>query len=80
MLETASRIRTAVGFPLAALAFFALAAPVLAGGDWNDAGVAWKPYEQGLAEAKSANKPVCGSRFARCHRMRPFAGSTTIKC
>lgn len=55
MLDTASRIRTAV----AALAFLAIATPALAGGDWNDAGVAWKPYEQGLAEAKSANKPVC---------------------
>ena len=30
-----------------------------AGGDWNDASVAWRPYAEGLAEAKSANKPVC---------------------
>src|SRR5262249_9185153 len=29
-------------------------APVRAGGDWNDAGVAWQPYEQGLAAAKAA--------------------------
>jgi thiol:disulfide interchange protein len=30
-----------------------------AGGDWNDAGVAWRPYADGLAEAKSENKPIC---------------------
>ncbi|HYC00494.1 MAG TPA: thioredoxin family protein [Candidatus Limnocylindrales bacterium] len=35
-----------------------LATTAMAGGDWNDAGIAWKPFEQGLAEAKSAGKPV----------------------
>jgi thiol-disulfide isomerase/thioredoxin len=30
-----------------------------AGGDWNDAGVAWQPYEPGLAAAKAGKKPVC---------------------
>ena len=30
-----------------------------AGGDWNDSGIAWKGYEEGLAEAKSSNKPIC---------------------
>lgn len=35
------------------------AAPALAGGDWNDAGIAWKSLDAGLAEAKSADKPVC---------------------
>lgn len=33
--------------------------PAFAGGDWNDQAVAWRPYEQGIAEAKQANKPVC---------------------
>jgi len=41
----------------AALAFFSTTA--FAGGDWNDSGVTWKGYDDGLAEAKSANKPVC---------------------
>ena len=31
----------------------------LAGGDWNDAGIKWLPYEEGLAEAKKSEKPVC---------------------
>jgi thiol-disulfide isomerase/thioredoxin len=35
------------------------ATPSFAGGDWNDAGVAWQPYEKGLAEAKEQKKPVC---------------------
>ena len=30
-----------------------------AGGDWNDSGVAWKSYEDGLAAAKKEKKPVC---------------------
>ena len=34
-------------------------APVRAGGDWNDSGVAWQPYDQGLAAAKAGKKPVC---------------------
>lgn len=33
-------------------------ARVLAGGDWNDAKIAWKTYEEGLAEAKKSQKPV----------------------
>lgn len=38
----------------------ALVAParVLAGGDWNDAKIAWKSYDDGLAEAKKSKKPV----------------------
>lgn len=67
MLENA-RIRrfpplpTLSGLAAAALCALALAvpaAPALAGGDWNDSGIAWKSYEEGLAEAKSSNKPVC---------------------
>ncbi|CAN5378257.1 hypothetical protein BH09MYX1_BH09MYX1_18760 [soil metagenome] len=27
--------------------------------DWNDAAVAWRPYEDGLAEAAAAHKPIC---------------------
>ncbi len=30
-----------------------------AGGDWNDAGIAWRPYTEGLAEAKKDGKPIC---------------------
>jgi len=30
-----------------------------AGGDWNDDGIAWRPYEAGLEEAKKAKKPIC---------------------
>jgi thiol-disulfide isomerase/thioredoxin len=41
----------------AALLLSAVAAR--AGGDWNDGGIAWQPYEQGLAAAKAAKKPVC---------------------
>ena len=33
--------------------------PAFAGGDWNDSGINWQAYEQGLAMAKKENKPVC---------------------
>jgi thiol-disulfide isomerase/thioredoxin len=33
--------------------------PAHAGGDWNDSGVGWQPYDKGLAAAKAAKKPVC---------------------
>ena len=35
-----------------------LPAAARAGGDWNDAGIAWQPYEAGLAAAKQQKKPV----------------------
>jgi thioredoxin-like negative regulator of GroEL len=35
------------------------ARPARAGGDWNDQGVKWRSYEEGLAEAKKTNTPVC---------------------
>ena len=31
----------------------------LAGGDWNDNGIKWLPYDEGLAEAKKNAKPIC---------------------
>ena len=34
------------------------ARPARAGGDWNDQGIKWRSYEEGLAEAKKSKKPV----------------------
>ena len=31
----------------------------VAGGDWNDSGIDWKGYEEGLALAAETGKPVC---------------------
>jgi thiol:disulfide interchange protein len=58
MEMTASGIRAAAATALSGLAFLALAATATAGGDWNDSGIAWKPYAEGLTEAKSSSKPV----------------------
>lgn len=33
--------------------------PAVAPEDWNDAQIAWQPYDAGLAKAKTENKPVC---------------------
>jgi len=48
----------------AALALLLLAATVptvsaRAAEDWNDKGIAWQPYDAGLAQAKKEKKPVC---------------------
>lgn len=43
---------------LGLFAVLSLASGAYAGGDWNDAGIAWKPYEAGMAEAKESKKPV----------------------
>lgn len=44
---------------LIALAALVTAAPVRAGGDWNDAAIGWQPYAAGLEKAKTEKKPVC---------------------
>lgn len=43
------------------LALVALVAPanLLAGGDWNDAGIQWLAYDEGLKAAAESGKPVC---------------------
>jgi protein-disulfide reductase (glutathione) len=55
--------RREIGGRLAAALTLALAlagAPVAhAGGDWNDAAIAWQDYDKGLAAAKEAKKPIC---------------------
>jgi len=43
-----------------AVAGLAVSAPAAhAGGDWNDAAIQWRSYEEGLAAAKKEKKPVC---------------------
>ena len=39
-------------------AAFATAQPAYAGGDWNDQGIKWRTYDEGLAEAKKSKKPI----------------------
>src|SRR5215470_1648138 len=56
--------RVGIVRPLLALALVgavltAAARPALAGGDWNDQGIKWRTFDEGLAEAKKTNKPVC---------------------
>src|SRR5499426_3577268 len=60
MTTTRKRIvRPVLALAVLAGAMLALARPVLAGGDWNDSGVKWRTFDEGLAEAKKTNKPVC---------------------
>ena len=43
-----------------AVAGLAVSAPAAhAGGDWNDAAIQWRSYEEGLAAAKKEKKPIC---------------------
>jgi thioredoxin-like negative regulator of GroEL len=32
---------------------------VRAGGDWNDSGIKWKSFDEGVAEAAKEKKPIC---------------------
>lgn len=41
-----------------ALSFSVLVPAAHAGGDWNDKGIQWRTYDDGLAEAKKSGKPV----------------------
>jgi thiol:disulfide interchange protein len=44
---------------LIALCSIFAAASARAGGDWNDQQIKWQSYDEGLAQAKKSNKPVC---------------------
>jgi thiol:disulfide interchange protein len=62
--------------PIVALALLALvaAAPARAH-DWNDPGVAWKGYADGLAQAKKEKKPVCLVFFTEwCPHCKNYSG------
>lgn len=43
---------------VAAAVAFAAPQSSLAGGDWNDGGIAWVEFEAGVAQAKAEKKPV----------------------
>jgi protein-disulfide reductase (glutathione) len=49
------------GIVLAAVSILALRLPPAYAGveDWNDKQIAWKNYDEGLAEAKKTNRPIC---------------------
>jgi thiol-disulfide isomerase/thioredoxin len=51
--------RLAIGLLLAAGLLIVGVGQSHAGGDWNDTGVKWRPYEEGLATAKKEKKPIC---------------------
>jgi thiol-disulfide isomerase/thioredoxin len=54
-----STVRVTTGLLALGLALVAAPGVSLAGGDWNDAGIAWRSYDDGIAEAKKQNKPIC---------------------
>ena len=47
----------------------------LAGGDWNDAQIGWKSYDDGLAAAKKEQKPICLIFYTEwCPHCRNYSG------
>jgi len=56
---TRSMVRPLLVLALFAGAVFGAAPSARAGGDWNDKGIKWLTYDDGLAEAKKSKKPVC---------------------
>jgi thiol:disulfide interchange protein len=75
-----TRRRPLLRTPLAALlAVFSVLLvaprPAQAGGDWNDAGIAWRSYADGLAEAKKDGKPICLIAFTEwCPHCKNYSG------
>jgi len=61
MRERRCATARAVAVVLAMMAVAALRAPVASAGaeDWNDKQIAWKGYDEGLAEAKKSKRPIC---------------------
>ena len=52
-------MKRSLAFGLALVALSVTSArPALAGGDWNDKGIAWKSYAEGMEAAKKSKKPV----------------------
>jgi thiol-disulfide isomerase/thioredoxin len=46
-----------------------------AGGDWNDSGITWQKYDDGLAAAKKDKKPVCLIFYTEwCPHCKNFSG------
>ena len=60
ILEVGTSMRR-IAIAVAALTAVTLggARGALAGGDWNDAGIKWKSFDEGVAEATKEKKPIC---------------------
>ena len=58
-----------------ALVLMLAAAPAARAHDWNDAAIAWKGYDEGLAQAKKDKKPICLVFFTEwCPHCKNFSG------
>jgi protein-disulfide reductase (glutathione) len=67
--------RRAVVLALVVAGAVLLAPRAQAGGDWNDAQIGWKSYEDGLALAKKERKPICLIFYTEwCPHCRNYSG------
>jgi thiol-disulfide isomerase/thioredoxin len=56
--RAAQAVLSLAGIALIGVTLLGSAAVATAGGDWNDTGIEWKSYDDGIAAAKETKKPV----------------------
>ena len=59
MGERSRRVMAMAVTALALTAALRVTAAYAGAEDWNDKQIAWKSYDEGLAEAKKINRPIC---------------------
>jgi protein-disulfide reductase (glutathione) len=59
MTRSGQMLAAAVTATITVAILAASGGPALAGGDWNDAGIKWMGYENGLKAAAAEGRPVC---------------------
>jgi len=74
-MHPSPKIATAILILVLGLTTPLVAQPPQHDADWNDTAIAWRPYAEGLAEAKKEQRPICLIFYTNwCPHCRNYAG------